>query len=121
MPYIQNASAFLIEAIFNFALYVVLLRFWMQWVRADFRNDFGQFIVSATNPMIVPMRRLIPSLGVIDTATVLLAVSIAVLKFYALVLIAGGGLMSYSVLKMLGIGVAAVLDSSIYVFSVRSW
>ncbi|MFT4634887.1 MAG: YggT family protein [Arenicella sp.] len=116
MPYIQNASAFLIEAIFNFALYVVLLRFWMQWVRADFRNDFGQFIVSATNPMIVPMRRLIPSLGVIDTATVLLAVSIAVLKFYALVLIAGGGLMSYSVLKMLGIGVAAVLDSSIYVF-----
>jgi YggT family protein len=39
-----------------------------------------------------------------------------VLKFYALVLIAGGGLMSYSVLKMLGIGVAAVLDSSIYVF-----
>ncbi|MFT6406723.1 MAG: YggT family protein [Arenicella sp.] len=116
MPYIQNASAFLIEAIFNFALYVVLLRFWMQWVRADFRNDFGQFIISATNPVIIPIRRVIPSIGVVDTATVLLAVTIALIKFYVLVLLAGGGLTSYSLLKLLSVAVAAVLDSSIYVF-----
>jgi len=116
MPYIQNASTFLIEALFNFALYIVLVRFWMQWVRADFRNEVGQFIISATNPLIVPMRRVIPSIGVIDTATVLLAVTIALVKLYVLVLVAGGGLSSYSLLKLLSTAVATVLDSSIYVF-----
>lgn len=116
MPYIQNASTFIIETIFNFALYIVLLRFWMQWVRADFRNDFGQFIISVTNPVIVPIRRFIPSIGIIDTATVLLALIVALLKIYALVLIAGGSITSYSILKILSIAVASVLDSSIYVF-----
>lgn len=116
MPYIQNASTFLIEALFNFALYIVLIRFWMQWVRADFRNDFGQFIISMTNPVIVPIRRVIPSIGVIDTATVLLAVIIALVKIYVLVLVAGGGLSSYSLLKILSVAIATVLDSSIYVF-----
>jgi YggT family protein len=116
MPYIQNASAFLIEALFNFALYIVLIRFWMQWVRADFRNDFGQFIISVTNPVIVLIRRTVPSIGVIDTATVLLAVIIALLKIYVLVLVAGGGIGSYSLFKMLSVAIATVLDSSIYVF-----
>ncbi len=116
MPYIQNASTFIIETLFNFALYIVLIRFWMQWVRADFRNEFGQFIISVTNPVIIPMRRVIPSIGVIDTATVLLAIIIALIKFYALLLIAGGGLLSYSVLKVLSFAIASVLDSSVYVF-----
>jgi len=116
MPYIQNASTFIIETLFNLALYIVLLRFWMQWVRADFRNDFGQFIISVTNPIIIPIRRVVPSIGVVDTATVLFAIIIAALKFYALIFIAGGGFTSYSVLKILTIAIASVLDSSIYLF-----
>lgn len=116
MPYLQNASTFIIETLFNFALYVVLLRFWMQWVRADFRNEFGQFIIKATNPAIIPLRRLIPSIGVVDTATVLLAITIALLKIYALLFISGSGITSYSILKILSVSIASVLDSSIYVF-----
>lgn len=115
MPYIQNASSYLIEVIFNLALYTVLFRFWMQWVRADFRNEIGQFIITATNPAIVPLRRLIPSIGVIDTATVLLAIAVALFKTVALLLIANA-LGSYSVLKILSLAIATVLDSSIYVF-----
>ena len=60
MLYVQNATPFLIGALFGFALYTVLLRFWMQWVRVDFRNEVGQFIITVTNPIIVPMRRIIP-------------------------------------------------------------
>lgn len=116
MPYIQNASTFIVETLFNLALYIVLLRFWMQWVRADFRNEFGQFIIKATNPIIIPLRRIIPSIGVIDTATVLLAIIVALLKIVALMLIVGGSLNSYSILKILSVAVASVLDSSIYVF-----
>ena len=62
------------------------------------------------------MRRIIPSIGVVDTATVLLAVIIAAIKVYVLVLVVGGGLNSYSLLKILSVAVATVLDSSIYVF-----
>ena len=81
MPYLQNASTFLVGALFSFALYVVLLRFWMQWVRADFRNEIGQFIISVTNPLVLPLRRLLPSIGVIDTATVVLALIVSLLKY----------------------------------------
>lgn len=83
MPYLQNASDFLLQALIGFALYTVLLRFWMQWVRADFRNQFGQFIISVTNPIIIPLRKILPSIGTIDTATVLLAYIICIIKIVA--------------------------------------
>ena len=116
MPYIQNATSFIVETIFNLALYIVLLRFWMQWVRADFRNEFGQFIIKATNPVVIPLRRIIPSIGKVDTATVIFAIAIAILKVVALFLIFGSSVSSFSVLKILSFAIAVVLNSSIYVF-----
>ncbi|OEJ07576.1 hypothetical protein BHE89_04185 [Shigella sp. FC1967] len=52
---------------------VLLLRVWMQCVRADFYNPFSQFIVKITQPIVRPLRSVIPSIGPIDTASVLLA------------------------------------------------
>ncbi len=57
----------------------------MQWVRADFRNELGQFIITLTNPIIIPLRRVIPSIGTIDTATLLLAYLISLLKLLTLI------------------------------------
>lgn len=116
MPYIQNASSFIIDTLFNFALYIVLIRFWMQWARADFRNDFGQFIIKATNPVVIPIRRVVPSIGKIDTATIVFAIAIALIKVLALQFIFGGGIASVSALKILSIAVAIALDSSVYIF-----
>lgn len=116
MPYIQNASSFIIDTLFSFALYIVLIRFWMQWARANFRNDFGQFIIKVTNPVVVPIRRVVPSIGKIDTATVIFAVAIALVKVLALQFIFGGGFNNVSALKALSVAIAIVLDSSIYVF-----
>jgi len=92
---------------------VVLLRFWMQWVRADFRNPFGQFIISVTNPVIIPLRRILPGIGMIDTATVLLAFMVAVIKVYALL-----ALLGYSAgwLPLALYSVGEVIRSSIYIF-----
>lgn len=45
----------------------------MQWVRADYYNPFSVFVVKATKPVITPLRRVIPSIGPIDTATVTIA------------------------------------------------
>ena len=49
---------------------MVLLRLLLQWSRADFRNPLCQAIVHLTNPLIVPLRRVLPPIGKIDTASV---------------------------------------------------
>jgi YggT family protein len=52
----------------------------MQWARCDFYNPFSQFIVKITQPVIGPLRRVIPAIGPIDTASVLLAFLLILLK-----------------------------------------
>ena len=113
MPYIQNAGALIIETIIGLVLYVVLLRFWMQWVRADFRNELGQFIIAVTNPVIVPLRRILPSIGMIDTATIVFAIGIAFAKIYAIYLI---GHENLSYLKLFTRSIAELLNSCIDLF-----
>ena len=73
----MNATVFLISTIFNLYLMVVLLRFWLQLSKADFYNPMSQFVVKATHPIIGPMRRVIPSIGAIDVATLVLALIVA--------------------------------------------
>jgi len=66
----MQALIFLINTAFSLYLMVVLLRIWLQWARADFYNPLSQFVVKATNPLIIPLRRILPSIGKIDTASV---------------------------------------------------
>lgn len=86
----MQALIFLIDTAFSLYLMVVILRVWLQLVRADFYNPFSQFVVKATNPLVLPLRRLIPSLGRLDTATVLLAYAVMLLKLISLQLIQAG-------------------------------
>mgnify|MGYP001263466343 CR=1 FL=1 len=64
---------FLIESLFGFFVYLLLLRFYMQWLRAPFRNPIGEFVAALTNWMVLPARRLIPSLFGLDFASLALA------------------------------------------------
>ena len=86
----MSSVQFLIDFVFNIYLMVVLLRLWLQFARADFYNPFSQFIVKVTQPIIAPMRRILPSIGRLDTATLVLALLVAGLKIVALNLVLGG-------------------------------
>ncbi|MDP5253917.1 MULTISPECIES: YggT family protein [unclassified Vibrio] len=86
----MNAMSFLIQTLFDLYIMVVILRVWLQAARADFYNPFSQFVVKATQPIVGPLRRFIPSLGNIDMATILFAYVLSVLKFTALMMVAGG-------------------------------
>ncbi|MCS4308652.1 YggT family protein [Rheinheimera pacifica] len=86
----MQAVLFLIDTAFSLYLMVMILRLWLQLVRADFYNPFSQFVVKATNPLVLPLRRVIPSLGRLDTATLLLAYSIMLVKLLVLQLIQFG-------------------------------
>lgn len=86
----MSSVQFLIDFIFNIYLMIVLLRLWLQFARADFYNPFSQFIVKATQPLVAPMRRILPSIGRLDTATLVLALLVAGLKIVVLTWILGG-------------------------------
>lgn len=88
----MNASVFLISTLFNLYLMVVILRLWLQMVRADYYNPFSQFVIKATHPLVGPMRRVIPSFGRFDTATFVLALIVATAKIAVMSLVFGGGL-----------------------------
>ena len=79
----MSSVEFLISTLFGLYLMVVLLRLWLQLAQADFYNPFSQFIVKATHPLVGPMRRVLPSVGRFDTATLVLAFLVAVLKIMA--------------------------------------
>ncbi|AGH80256.1 hypothetical protein PCNPT3_01570 [Psychromonas sp. CNPT3] len=83
----MNSVNFLINTIFDIYIMIILLRIWLQVARADFYNPFSQFIVKATQPIVGPLRRFIPSMGGWDSACILFAFVIACLKIVTLSLV----------------------------------
>ena len=63
----------LIDTVIGLLVYVLLIRFYMQLLRAPFRNPVGQFIVAVSNWMVLPARRFIPGLKGLDLSTLVLA------------------------------------------------
>lgn len=93
----MNSMQFLISTLFDLYIMVVILRIWLQAARADFYNPFSQFIVKATQPVIAPLRRVIPSIGSLDLATVLLAYLLCVMKFVVLTYVVSKGAAAFDV------------------------
>ena len=78
------ALIYILQSLMTLALFVVLLRLLLQWARADFRNPICQAIVRLTNPLIVPLRRILPPVGKIDTASVVAVVLVAIIDVAAI-------------------------------------
>lgn len=76
----MNTAYYLINTLCDLYLMVVLLRIWLQLVRADFYNQVSQFVLKITNPVLTPLRRFIPGFFGIDIAALVLAFLIVALK-----------------------------------------
>jgi YggT family protein len=115
--YVGNAATFLIETVIGLYILIVMLRFLLQWARADFYNPVSQFIVKATQPPLAPLRRVIPGVAGLDMAAV---VFMFVLKFVELWLITTllgmapriGGLAMLSLAELFGLAI------NVYVFAI---
>jgi len=83
------ALVFIINAVAQLYLFVLLLRLLLPWRGADFRNPIAQAILKITSPVVVPLRRIIPPFGRLDTATVLVAFIIQYLLILVILLIYG--------------------------------
>ncbi|MBS9433669.1 YggT family protein [Photorhabdus hainanensis] len=72
---------FILSTVLDLYIAVLLLRVWMQWTRCDFYNPFAQFIVKITQPIVRPLRRVIPAIGSLDTASIVVAYVLVLFKF----------------------------------------
>lgn len=101
---------FLVKTLIELYVMVLLIRIWMQWSRCDFYNPFAQFVVKITQPIIGPLRKVIPSLGPIDTSSLLVAFILTTLK-YPLLLLIQVGVLSLDPMNLL-VGVLSLLKSA---------
>jgi len=86
------ALLYLLDTLLSLAQLAVLLRLLLQWARADFRNPLVRALVELTNPALVPLRRLLPAVGQIDTASVVAVLVVALLRESLPTVLSGMGL-----------------------------
>jgi len=87
--YLASPLAFLVDTLFSLYIMAVMLRFLLQWARADFFNPLSQFLVRITQPVIHPFRRLIPGWGGIDLSALVVMILLQMGALALLMLIAG--------------------------------
>jgi YggT family protein len=86
---VTTAVVFIVSTIAQLYLFVLLLRLLLPWFGADFRNPIAQAILKLTSPVVVPLRRIVPPVGRLDTATVLVAFIIQYITILMVLLIIG--------------------------------
>jgi YggT family protein len=84
-----DAAIFIIQTLGSLYLLVVLMRFILQLVRANFYNPLCQFVVKATQPLLKPLRRVVPSLFGLDMSSLVLALLLQMLLFVVVLLLKG--------------------------------
>ena len=96
---------------------IVLLRLLLQLVRADFYNPLSQFIVKATNPILLLLRKIIPSVFGIDTASLLLALVLQMVAIQLLGYVGGHSTFPIIALLITSIYKLILMILNIYFFS----
>ncbi len=81
----QDALIFIGRTLIDLYIITFILRMIMQWVRADFRNPLTQFILRVTNPLVIPLRRFVPAIGNLDTASLIVVLLLELIVTIVLV------------------------------------
>lgn len=117
MGAINEIFAYLVQTFLSLYLVAMVLRFLLQVVRADFYNPICQFLVKVTNPLVIPLRRIVPGVAGIDLASLLLAFLLQVASIVALVFIKFGGFPPIVILLTGGVLGLVALLVNIYFFA----
>jgi YggT family protein len=104
MGYFANAGQIVIQFVFGALIALIVLRVLLQWVRANFYNPICQFLYKATNPVLMPLRKVIPPWRNLDIAGIVLAWLATALKLVLLYATVG------QALGVLGLAVLALAD-----------
>lgn len=84
-----NPVIFLIDTLVSLYILAVVLRFLLQWTRADFYNPISQFLVKITHPPLKFLRKFVPSIGKIDTSSIVLALALQMIADFSILMLKG--------------------------------
>jgi YggT family protein len=110
----MEALRYILDTLLWLLTLAFLLRFLFQLVRADFRDPMADAIVRVTNWLILPLRRVLPPIGKIDSATVVAVLAIASVRTAALLALSGSGM--GDVLVFLHITIVALVDLTLRIY-----
>lgn len=111
--YMTNPAIFLIDTLFSLYILAIVLRFLFQWTRVDFYNPISQFLVKITHPPLKILRRFIPSVGKIDTSSIILALALQMLADFSILLLKG---VMISIAALIIMSLTQLLTSIINIF-----
>jgi YggT family protein len=111
---INDAAIFIIQTLGSLYLLIVLMRFILQLVRANFYNPLCQFVVKATQPLLKPLRRVIPSLFGLDMSSLVLALLLQILLFAVILTLSGYQALTLLLLPWALIGVFSLFLKIIF-------
>lgn len=125
MNYFTNPIELILNTVFSLYIGAVMLRFLLQWVGADFRNPISKFLIMLTHPPLKIMRRFIPSIGKIDTSSLVLMMGLQLLVEGSMGLLQGasfsvGGLILISFAHLLAL-LLNVLFYAVFGRAILSW
>lgn len=115
--YMTDPAIFVIDSLFSLYILAVLLRFLLQWCGADFYNPISQFLVKATHPPLKLLRRFVPSIGKIDTSSLVLVFALQMLADFSILLLKGVAI-SIGALTILSLTQLVSLLINIFIYAV---
>jgi YggT family protein len=126
MPEMNAALFFVIKTLLDLYLIAYILRFLLQWARADFHNPLSQFILRITDPIVRPLRRIIPGWRGVDLSPLvaLLALQVivtSILFFMATGAVTGPGMLLYYAVLRIVVGIIRLYFFAILVHVILSW
>lgn len=113
----NDIFSYLLQTAISLYLLAMVLRFLLQLVRADFYNPISQFLVKATNPLVVPLRRILPGIGGIDLSSLVLALVIQSLGIIFILFLKTGAIILHPVVLLWATIALLGLVINIYFFS----
>jgi YggT family protein len=84
-----SALIFIVQTLLSLLLFVFMLRVLLQWTRADFRNPLAQAVVKITNPLVLPLRRVLPPIGKLDTASLVAVILVTIVEVVIIAYLSG--------------------------------
>jgi len=115
--YLTNPLEFLITTLISLYILAVMLRFLLGVVRADFYNPVSQFLVRITNPLLVPLRKVIPVVAKFDTAAIVLMLVLQLISLFIVASLRGASVPILSLL-LYSLGELFMLLINIFLVSI---
>lgn len=101
----MSAYRFLIETLFDLYIFIIMLRFLLQLIKADFYNDVSQLTVKLTNPLLRPLRRIIPGMWGLDFAAIVLMFVLKLIELLLLGATFSPGLLLFALVQLVSLAI----------------